>query len=425
MKQFAWPAVGLVCIACYYSLVIYNSQNIPFADDLAIMATLYDVRTDNSLSNQLAGLLSFHNEHRLLLPRLLAMGLAKLNGGVIDIRWWIWSGNALLLLILLLLYRVFAHHKKPFVYFIPVILLLFQPVWTELTYWGMASVQNIGVLALSALVLYDVSGSSPSWPRLAGEFLVTGAAMLTGANGLLLLVSVAFVLLVRGRYKQASAWVLAGGLSVKLYWLGFVADPGLPSQALPASGILDKCRSLAGLLGAFFDSQRFDFLPVGIGLCFLGLFTYVGLQKLRSVLRSPGQLPDRPALFVLGYSSFLLLTMSAISVNRDVEAVLHVSRYKIYSVLLLICLYLLSLEYLQGRIRLLQLLIVLSFVYNVAAYGRSWPAIRQHRVYLTDRLNDWLMNGKVEAPSAFMKAYYRQRWTQTYRDGLYKPPATL
>jgi hypothetical protein len=149
------------------------------------------------------------------------------------------------------------------------------------------------------------------------------------------------------------------------------------------------------------------------------------LQKLRSVLRSPGQLPDRPALFVLGYSSFLLLTMSAISVNRDVEAVLHVSRYKIYSVLLLICLYLLSLEYLQGRIRLLQLLIVLSFVYNVAAYGRSWPAIRQHRVYLTDRLNDWLMNGKVEAPSAFMKAYYRQRWTQTYRDGLYKPPATL
>lgn len=386
------------------------------------MATMYDIRTASTLSSQLAGLLSFHNEHRLLLPRLFTIGLTKINGGVIDFRWWIWLGNSLLLVILVVFYRVFILYRKPFLYFLPVILFLFQPLWIELTYWGMASLQNIGVLALSASTLYLVSSDKKSLKRIVTVFVLTCATILTGANGQLLLVSVAFVLLVRGQYKQTIGWILASVISIKLYWIGFSVEINSGSKALILSSLLDKSISFLGLMGAFIESQRYGFLTVGTGIVFLSLFAYLVFQKLKDLVYSSSQLLSRNELFVLAFSSFLLLTMGTIGIHRHYEDVLHVGRYKIYSVLLLICLYLLSLNYLHWTNRMIQVLITLCLVFNGVSYVRSWPAISVHQAYLRNQLNNWILNREVEAPNSFMRAYYEQRWTNTYREGFYKIP---
>ncbi|MBC3784984.1 hypothetical protein [Spirosoma utsteinense] len=444
MKRFIWPTVCFLCIVVYYTVIVENSQNIPFADDLAIMANLYDIHVATTPSDVVATLLSYHNEHRILLPRLVIMALAKLNGGIVDIQWWIWAGNSLLLLIGYVFYRVFANYQKPFIYFVPVVLLLFQPLAAELTYWGMASLQNIGVLVLSAITIYLISGDGSaaglsfrgtrnlrrylisgdgsSAGRLLVSFLLTGAAMLTGANGILLLLPVALVLLVKRCYKQAVGWLVTGGFVVELYWTGFIPGVHSGSAAKTTPDVLDSGLSFLGMMGAFVESQRYDYVSVIVGVVFLILVALAVSPKIRALIQLPVASVDRQTIFVLAFSSFILLTMAAIAVNRHLDAILHVSRYKIYPVLLLICLYLLCLDRFRWRVWSIRPVVLLCLIANGIAYKRYLPIIGVHQAYLTLQLNNWLLYRSVDAPTPFIRQYYEQRWTNMYRLGLYKPP---
>jgi|GEM_PF-5835888 len=422
MQKLIWPALGVLIIAAYYVVVVLKSQNIPFTDDLSILASLYDIRTATTSRATLAVLLSFHNEHRLLLPRLVTLLLTKLNGGLIDFRWWVWVGNGFLLIVLGVFYRAFRTYQKPFIFFIPVVLLLFQPVFTELTYWGMASLQNIGVLALATVVLYMVSKPAQSPGRLGVVGILTGATILTGANGLLLLASVACALLLQRRYRQVAIWLMAGGLATALYWTGFsrVANSGTDvpdSFSLPGSVL-----SLLGLMGSFIDSQRYAFVSVGIGIVVVGLLGYVAV---RCVWPIAEYMRSHTVLFLLAFSSFLLLTLAVIAVNRSFESVLHVSRYKIYPVLLLICVYLLWLRQYRSLHRPLFLALMgMCLLFNLVAYKRALPVMNAHQIYQQKQLSSWLAGGPVDVPTPFMQQYYGQRWRAFYELGLYKPPAT-
>ena len=418
--RYIWVGVGVIAI--YYAVVVLNSLNIPFADDLSVLASQYDIHTATRFQDVVATLLSFHNEHRLLVPRLITIGLAKLHGNVIDFRWWIWAGNAWLLLILYVFYRVFVRYQKPMVFFLPVVLLLFQPLHTELVYWGMASLQNIGVLAVAALALYLVTVGERPLIHTGAVALLTVMAMLTGANGMLLILSVAFVWLVKRRYALAVGWLVVGGIAAVLYWRGFVPDPHTAGSVKTSPTLFDSGLTFLGLMGAFIESQRFGFLSVLAGLIFVSAFVEIVLRKLPKLLGGRGPNADSKTLFLLAYSSFLLLTISAIAISRYLDAALHVSRYKLYPVLLIICFYLLWLDRLSRPKWPIMAIVTICLLFNAMAYVRAWPVLLVHRTYLVGQLDNWQRYRRVDAPTRHQQQYYEQRWTNTYREGMYRPP---
>ncbi len=420
MQKLIWPALGVLIIAAYYALVVLKSQNIPFTDDLSILASLYDIRTAPTSRAMLTVLLSFHNEHRLLLPRLVALVLTKLNGGLIDFRWWVWAGNGFLLVILGVFYRAFRTYQKPFVLFIPVVLLLFQPVFTELTYWGMAALQNIGVLALAAVVLYLASQPGQSPARFGLVIVLTGTAILTGVNGLLLLVSVGIVLVIQRQYRRVAIWLAVGGLTTVLYWTGFSWGVNSETHVPDSFSLPTSTLSFLGLMGAFIDSQRYASASVVIGIIVAGLLGHVAVRRVWPVAKYTR---SHAVLFLLAFSSFILLTLAVIAVSRPFEAALHVSRYKIYPVLLLISLYLLWLYHYRSSYQpFFRAIMGLCLLFSVAAYERALPVLKAHQVYQQEQLANWLKGGPPDVPTAFMQQYYGQRWVALYKLGLYKPP---
>ncbi|GAB2541459.1 hypothetical protein [Spirosoma aerophilum] len=420
LPRWLFLSLCSVPLLVYHSFVFINSQNIPFTDDLAIVANLYDLHTAQTLNGFTAVLLSFHNEHRLLLPRLITWGLRSLNGGIIDFRHWVWFGNSLLLIVPGVLFYVFRSYRKPYGFFLPVLILLFQPLFLELTEWGMASLQNIGVLAVAAITLFYICRSDTSPIRLLITFLLTGVTLFTGANGLLLIGVVGLVLLIRRQYVQTVLWMAAGGLAIWAYWQGFMPDVHAGKGTQTTFSVSNTGLSLFGLAGSLVESQRYDFLSIGMGLIMLTAFTWVGIRRAWTLIGSP--LVDWRTLFLLSYSLFLLLTMGVIALNRPLADVLHVSRYKIYPLLLLICLYLLLLEPLSCHKQTAMAILVVCIAFNSITYRRALPVIRVHQTELYAWLSRYQLTGQVGAPSPYMEQYYAQRLTAFTSQHLYQPP---
>jgi len=421
-KGILVPLILFVVILVYYTVVGIFSQNIPYADDLSLLASLYDLSNQASLSAALSILFSFHNEHRLLLPRLTTIGLTSLNDGVIDFRWWVWLGNAYLLVPLAVFYQVLTRQKLSATYLIPIALLLFQPLHTELVYWGMASLQNLGVLALAVITLYLAAGPL-SFTRLALVLGLTLLSMLTGANGMLLIPAVAFVWLLRRQYWLVAGWLIIGSLAIGLYWWGF--DPAIQSGigAEQASTLFEKAQTLLGLLGALVESQRYQGITMVTGFLLLLAFSIPAVRIVQQVWNKSEPSVDRGSLFAVALGGFLLMTMAAIAVSRQLDAVLYVTRYKIYPLLLLICVYLMVLTS-TTRIRwMLPACVVVGLAVNAIGYWRSLPRLEKHQAYMNEQLINWERYHRVDAPTPFMRHYYEQRWTAAHREGLYQPPA--
>ncbi|RYC69452.1 DUF2339 domain-containing protein [Spirosoma sordidisoli] len=422
-KGILVPLILFVVILVYYTLVGIFSQNIPYADDLSLLASLYDLSNQGSVSATLSILFSFHNEHRLLLPRLVTIGLTALNGGVIDFRWWVWLGNAFLLVPLAVFYQVLAGRKISPAYLVPIALLLFQPLHTELVYWGMASLQNLGVLALAVITLYLAAGPL-SFTRLALVLGLTLLSMLTGANGMLLIPAVAFVWLLRRQYWLVAGWLIIGSLAIGLYWWGF--DPAIQSGigAEQASTLFEKAQTLLGLLGALVESQRYQEIPMATGLLLVLAFGIPAARIVQRVWTQSVPSADRGALFMVALGGFLLMTMAAIAVSRQLDAALFVTRYKIYPLLLLICVYLMMVLTSMTPARwMLPACVVVGLAINVIGYWRSLPRLEKHQAYMNEQLINWERYHRVDAPTPFMRHYYEQRWTAAHREGLYLPPA--
>ncbi|OIN59942.1 hypothetical protein [Arsenicibacter rosenii] len=412
----------ILCISSiliYYIWVIINSQNIPFADDLSFMANLYDIQTASSFTDKINIFFAFHNEHKLLYPRLLVWILARLQGGIIDIRWWIWIGNSFLLGVLYIFYISFKSYQKPFIYFVPVVLFFFQPIYIELTYWGMASIQNIGILLVSSLVLYKISTYDTDIKKIFILFLLTVSAVFTSANGLVLVPIIAGILLLKKRYNLLSIWIILGCILFWFYWHDF--NPQIHSVAIKRT-ISGVVLSFFALLGSFLESQRYGKFTIVAGVFIAIAMAYLLWPILKIILKSEFKKISNSQLFLLSYFIFLLLTITVIAFNRNFEDALHVSRYKIYSVLILIVMYFLIIRRYQVSIHIIYVLIIGCTGFAVYNYKRANAVTHAHSQLLNQQLNKWFYLQQLDAPTPLQGQYYATRWTALYLQGAYIPP---
>ena len=338
----------LVPVYRYYVVVFGNAVNVPFEDDFdsaLAFASNYLYKTP-TLLGKVERIFSQHNEHRIVLDRLAFLTDYSLTGHI-NFRHLILFGNLSLLVVLVLLFLASFRHLTPvqkLAYFLPVSILLFQMHFWELTVWGMASIQNLYIVAFALLSFYALDRrqqqSAWFWVAVASAIVAT----FTSGNGLFVFIIGLLVLLLQKAYRPLGIWTAIGLATVALYFWGYAK----PAHHPPIFETLTK--TPGQFFDYFFTLTGSDFAtqptwPIRAGKWMLAVF--VGLLVWKTAKR---QLTGN--LAILALLAFMYLTSLSVTMARSGFGIGQAlsPRYGILPVMLLIGLYILTLETVKNRI---------------------------------------------------------------------------
>lgn len=388
----------LVPVLVYLRVWDYYAINIPKWDDHAFKQFLIDYLAADSFRDRWSALFRQHNEHRLVFTRLVALFDYRIFGRL-NFKDLMFVANLLFLLVILLWWRILSRNGKPLYTLIPVAFIWPTLAHHENMYWGMASVQNFGVVTLAALAIYWSIRKHVGYYVLG---LVTlFIAVFTSPNGLLVLPIVVLLLVLQKQYRRAAGAALVSAFSAFLYFYQFQKAPYSPEAK---GGILQIIKGFMAFLGSFAEvfpvRSKTDVCVILGVILFLVAVSIVSATLFRVIRNKYEQPANRNTdLFLLGIMLFILGTALIVSVGRTGYSVeiLMTSRYKIYSFLLLITAYLFIVIPIRGSFLspYVSGVAFLSILFNIFAY----------HFYLVDAFN----NRKFLVTSAF-------NWTYVSKD---------
>lgn len=411
-RTYYWQLGCLLIIGSYVAVVWYYATNVPFGDDFHLMMSVYKLLHLGDWRYKLFELANFHNEHRLVVPRLMALSLTVLNQGKFSIVHWLILGNLMLVGVAWALYRGSTQLQST-KWFLPVLLLLFQPMHYELMYWGMASLQNITVIALAFWALYWLTHkSSYGWAILIGT-----AAVFTSANGILVFVAGLPILLVKRRWRAAGWWIAALCLNAFAYWRGFAAS----SQRVPAPGIIVQMNRLrVELAQSFVDLALQPTSRLLLGFSLLAVVLLNGWLLYRRLWTR--RLTDPATLFLTSTLVFVVLTGLLIFAGRPEGCVLCVSRYRLYIACLVAITYLLWADQLTRRQYAYSLALISTLLFAIRGYVAYCPELGRYKQLLTDQLITWQRYNRITTMPVAQAQQAAEFLTSLYRQGMYDPP---
>ncbi|KAB8145721.1 hypothetical protein F8S13_01145 [Chloroflexia bacterium SDU3-3] len=246
LAQAALLILALIPPLYVIILILTLTVDVPFADQWALVPLLqhaYQGRLN------LGELWAQHNEHRLLFPRLLMLGLAWLTG---------WSTRAEMLANValasatcgLLLWQVRASARRaggaaPAL--APILSLMIFSLGQSENWWGGWNIQIfLNVLGACAAILLLGAGEQ-RWGRLLLAAGCSVVASFSYSNGLLLWPLGAALLAAgggwrRGQRRYLAAWLACGAATVGAFFHGY----SWTSQTPSADAVLGQIGSYAG-----------------------------------------------------------------------------------------------------------------------------------------------------------------------------------
>jgi len=332
------PAIGaiLIPILVFYGILARETVNLPLLDDYGgVLGFVSGWSQLGSVHDKLLSLLtSQHNEYKLVFAESLYV-LQYMLVGHINFAVLATLGNLLLLPIYAVLYRMWtdysAQNNLQLILFVPVSWMLFQLQYYSLLNWPMSSLQHIAVVCFSLLTIYLLGKDRRVAFYLALISLLLAVA--SSGNGFFVMPVGCVMLIQFRRPRRLLYWLVASAamLIAYLYKYNFLA-----SQAHADHSIISSLHHISILYALSFlgaSIARYgSYAPAAIlGGCMCAAFLYTVVD--RFYVRSP-------ALF---YSlCFILVTSVAVSGLRSDfgTAQALVSRYRIYSNLMLIVFYL-------------------------------------------------------------------------------------
>ena len=321
-------------IGLYFYLWNHYALNIPKWDDHPLKGVVSDFEKSTSFSEQFNIIFRQHNEHRIVLTRIVAIIDYQLFGEL-NFKHLMLFGNLALLIIWWLITRFFKQTIAPVWYAIPIVTLWFSMAFWENTFWGMAAIQNFWVVAFALLCFWVLRRNDGYW---WWAMPVAFMAFFTSGNGILVLPISFLILLIQKQYQKSIIWVVFSGIIAVLYFQ--ILDYHRPPQEfLVPTNIKTIFRGFMLMAGSIVEG-----LPFGSNITKLPLYngwltTFVSvsliLYVLRNLVKKQSEL-NHYDYFYLGGTLFALLSIALVCYSRlggGTEMMLN-SRYKIYSALL-------------------------------------------------------------------------------------------
>jgi len=382
IKNILATILILFPIAVFYFVFQKYAVNIPHWDDFAIRNTLAQMIETESVFQKIKLLFSQHNEHRILLTRFSAW-MVYLLEGTLNLKRLMLIGIIALLGILFLLYKVSKKYNSSLLAFVPISFIFLNVGLFENTFWGMASVQNFGVIFFAFLTFYWLVFSVENKHRHYFYFAIFSCflGVFTSSNGIIIPLIGCLVLLVQQRKTQLVVFLSSSVVLVFGFFYGFQKNPDNVVKT-DFSDVKTIIKGTLATFGSVLDSsaiapaKHLD-LAMAFGLfilIFICLFAY-------QVIFKKYNLSERTAdLFLLACLAFISITSVGIAVARisyGIE-ILMTSKYKIYSVLSMVIFYLVAYNSLAERYKnnFTQLAVAFSIGFNLYTYLTVYQDIK-------------------------------------------------
>lgn len=213
-----WLAGGLIIAPIIYFYLILSAHlvNIPFTDDYNLLETIYKFRQETNFVESMKILFEQINQHRFPFERTIMLIMVFFTGTV-NLKVQILLGNMFMLAISFLFFRSFKKEEISWYYFIPVPFILFNLIYFENAYWGIAAIQNTPLLFFAFLSAYGLGRNDQK-----GLIIGILAAIITtyiSGSGMLTWISGALILVLQRRFSLLIQWGIAAAVVIAFYFL--------------------------------------------------------------------------------------------------------------------------------------------------------------------------------------------------------------
>jgi hypothetical protein len=328
------PALSIIHLVGRYGV------DVPFADEWSYAPLLRDAHNHRLTIEEL---LEQHNEHRLVLPKLLEIGFARWAGGnrraemffsivlaagtAVNLHW--------------LLRRSFARTPAEFLFLSCLVnLLLFSPVQVESWMWG----SQFSMFLITYLLTCGVCVAS-SQASIAAKFLICAVLAFVAAfslgNGFLLWIVTFPTVLIgaidinrRRKFLLFSAWMLLGTATAAIYALGYQKPSHHPALAA-SHRVLDYWLYVSGFLGVNLARPgRTESVAVPVAIGTVLLLIYFAALLYFAFNRDKQSQKDLVPWLALGGFAILSAGLAAVTrIGFGISQALE-SRYTTFSLLL-------------------------------------------------------------------------------------------
>lgn len=344
----------MIPITGFWYVWTQYAVNVPKWDDHPLKYFLLQLQNETSFGNKLFLFFRQHNEHRIAYDRLLTW-LDYALWGKLSYTRLMFLGNLSLVGLLAVIGAVLrrsVNSKLHWVLFTaPVAFLLFNLSQWENMFWGMAAVQNFSVVLWVFLSIYLLTISE----RYTAATVLAILATLTSGNGLLIWPIGIVLLILQRRNKWLTSWALCAAVSIGLYFWGYEKPEGNP----PVRGsIVDLVKGWFAFNGAaaeaFAQRATLTWCIILGGLLVISLLG-AGIWRLITLAKASDSQQQTPSVkvdfFLLGCLAFILGTGAIVAWSRTGFGIelLITSRYKIYSLTLLVLAYTAKVNHTSGR----------------------------------------------------------------------------
>lgn len=357
MTKRTYFSVGLIVapILMFYGLLARETVNMPFLDDYSeVLSFVSNWTRLGTVHEKVISILTWqHNEYKLMFANAVFV-LQYLMYGRLNFALLSTVGNLLVLPIFLVICQMWREDRRPIrerlLLFIPVSWFLFQFQYYSLLNWPASTLQNVAVVlfALVTIELLSIDRQTSFFLALLSFILAIAAS----GNGFFVVPIGCLMLFQFRRPTRLLYWLAASAamLAVYLYRYDFHRSQSHSDKSIVSSLHHISPLYALSLLGA--SIARYEsYVPAAIlGACLCIVFAFAIADKFYAT---------NPAIF---YSiCFILITSLAISGLRSDFGITQslVSRYRIYSNLMLVFTYLYLVGKWQPRMR--------SFPVHVAA----------------------------------------------------------
>lgn len=375
-------------ILLYLIYAISNSSPLFFADDFQLLNTVLWVQEVDGFWEKLAILMNQHNEHRILLPRLLTLLDYKIEGAInwktlIVIGNLIWIGN------LWFFWEGFRHFKWPVWMFIAIPFIFLQPQYIDNVTWSISILQQSVIIFWFSLLTYLCSKNRYNW-----AILVAIIATFTHGNGIFsFIIGIILALLDRNR-RMALIWAAVWLIVIVIYFWNFVKG----QNADFGKSFSDPVRLISSFFAFFGSLTRIRTSNVNaavlLGAVLALILAVYLIPKLNTLRVKRMSLLSGFDKMLLGNILFLGITGTLVSVSRSwagIETVLA-PRYQHYAPYVLCWVYIVILSFLNTRSRnvVAGFFIVFAVLFNALSYFTYNSDIQYRKNWRVADESNWI-----------------------------------
>ncbi len=411
----------LIPIVFFWYIFEKYAINIPHWDDFAVRNSLVSFLNSGSFLEKLKILFAQHNEHRIVLTRLAALLIYEIKG-TLDFKWLMFLGNFSLVGIVFLFYKTLKKYNQTLLSLVPISFLIFNVGLFENTFWGMASIQNFGVIFFAFLTFYFLVFSIENHKRKYLYFAILSCffGVFASYNGIIIPIIGLLILLFQQRKQAIFIWIGSSALLLIGYFYDFTPNPEKSTKTDFSQPQL-LLKGLFTTIGNAIDSsfvapnKHID-LSMAVGLflvIFMAIFAYQTIFKKYNINKKTID------LFLLACLAFLIVTCVGITLARSSFGfgTLLTSKYKIYSILIISIFYIVALQSFSENRKnsFIQLAIFGAIAFNIYTYIADYQSFK----YLTqERITDQFKQQHSESgfPKTGLLAQLQQPVVAFYDD---------